>query len=50
MDTAQAIAVEVTHEGTAWDYLYFKKEPTLKTLPVITISTTSGTGDRKSVV
>lgn len=46
MDTAKAIAVEVTHEGTAWDYLYFKKEPTLKTLPVITISTTSGTGSQ----
>lgn len=25
MDTAKAIAIGATHEGTAWDYLYFKK-------------------------
>ena len=24
MDTAKAIAVEATHEGTAWDYLFFR--------------------------
>jgi len=46
MDTAKAIAVEATHEGTAWDYLFYKKEPTSKTLPIIAISTTSGTGSQ----
>ena len=24
MDSAKAIAVEATHEGTSWDYLFFK--------------------------
>ena len=46
MDTAKLIAVEASHEGTAWDYLYYKKEPTTKTLPIIAISTTSGTGSQ----
>lgn len=46
MDTAKAIAVEATHEGTAWDYLHYKKPPTEKTLPIIAISTTSGTGSQ----
>lgn len=46
MDTAKAIAVEVTHKGTAWDYLFYKKEPTTKTLPIIAVSTTSGTGSQ----
>ncbi len=46
MDTAKAIAVEAAHDGTAWDYLYYKKEPTSATLPIICISTTSGTGSQ----
>lgn len=46
MDTAKAIAVEASHEGTAWDYLYYKKPPTKKTLPIIEITTTSGTGSQ----
>lgn len=51
MDTAKAIAVEATHEGTAWDYLYFrKKQPTEKTLPIIAVSTTSGTGSQVTQV
>jgi alcohol dehydrogenase class IV len=51
MDTAKAIAVEATHEGTAWDYLYFrKKQPTKKTLPIIAVSTTSGTGSQVTQV
>lgn len=50
MDAAKAIAVEATHEGSAWDYLFYKKEPTDKTLPVISISTTSGTGSQVTQV
>lgn len=46
MDTAKAIAVEASHEGTAWDYLHYKTPPTKKTLPIIAISTTSGTGSQ----
>lgn len=51
MDTAKAIAVETTHEGTAWDYLYFRDtQPTEKTLPILTITTTSGTGSHVTQV
>lgn len=51
MDSAKAIAVEATHEGTSWDYLYFRDtQPTEKTLPVITITTTSGTGSHVTQV
>jgi alcohol dehydrogenase class IV len=50
MDTAKAIAVEATHPGTAWDYLFFKAPPTLKTLPIIAVSTTSGTGSQVTQV
>jgi alcohol dehydrogenase class IV len=50
MDSAKAIAVEATHEGSCWDYLYYKKEPTEKTLPVIAVSTTSGTGSQVTQV
>jgi alcohol dehydrogenase class IV len=50
MDAAKAIAVEATHAGSAWDYLYYKKDPTNSTLPVVAISTTSGTGSQVTQV
>ncbi len=50
LDTAKAIAVEATHEGTCWDYLFDKAEPTEKTLPVIAVTTTSGTGSHVTQV
>ncbi|HIC73694.1 MAG TPA: iron-containing alcohol dehydrogenase [Candidatus Marinimicrobia bacterium] len=51
MDTAKAIAVEATHEGTSWDYLFYRDtQPTDKTLPVIAVSTTSGTGSQVTQV
>jgi alcohol dehydrogenase len=50
MDTAKAIAVEATHEGSCWDYLFDKAAPTDKTLPVIAVSTTSGTGSHVTQV
>ena len=51
MDSAKAIAVEATHEGTSWDYLFYRDTPpTEKTLPIIAISTTSGTGSQVTQV
>jgi alcohol dehydrogenase class IV len=50
IDTAKAIAVEATHPGAAWDYLYFKQSPTDKTLPVVAVPTTSGTGSHVTQV
>jgi alcohol dehydrogenase class IV len=52
MDAAKAIAVEATHEGSAWDYLFYKEpapDPS-KVLPVIAITTTSGTGSQVTQV
>jgi alcohol dehydrogenase class IV len=46
MDTAKAIAVEAMHPGTAWDYLHYTAGPTKKTLPIIAVGTTAGTGSQ----
>ena len=51
MDSAKAIAVEATHDGSCWDYLFFREtKPTEKTLPVIAVTTTSGTGSEVTQV
>lgn len=51
MDSAKAISVEATHPGTSWDYLFYKEQPDPeKLLPVIAISTTSGTGSQVTQV
>ncbi|MHA1216045.1 MAG: iron-containing alcohol dehydrogenase, partial [Candidatus Thorarchaeota archaeon] len=51
MDTAKAIAVEASHPGSAWDYLWCsRKQPTAKTLPIVAVTTTSGTGSQVTPV
>jgi len=51
MDTAKAIAVEATHKGSCWNYIWCSKtQPTEKTLPVIVVTTTSGTGSQVTQV
>jgi len=52
MDAAKAISVEATHDGISWDYLFYKTpqpDPS-KLIPVIAISTTSGTGSQVTQV
>jgi alcohol dehydrogenase class IV len=52
MDSAKAISVEATHPGTSWDYLFYKTpqpDPS-KLLPVIAVTTTSGTGSQVTQV
>jgi len=51
LDTAKAVAVEATHDGTCWDYLFFKPaQPSERTLPVVAVTTTSGTGSHVTQV
>jgi len=50
LDTAKAIAVQATHEGGCWDYLFDQAAPTDRTLPVIAVTTTSGTGSHVTQV
>lgn len=45
MDTAKAIAVGATHERPVWEYTIFEKnQASVRTLPIVTVTTTSGTG------
>ncbi|HEY3396158.1 MAG TPA: iron-containing alcohol dehydrogenase [Armatimonadota bacterium] len=45
IDTAKGIAVAATHPGSVWDYMYFQpSQPSALTLPIIAVTTTSGTG------
>lgn len=46
IDSAKAIAVGATHPGEAWDYVYTNGGPVdaEKVLPIIAVTTTSGTG------
>ncbi|HCS36107.1 MAG TPA: alcohol dehydrogenase [Sphaerochaeta sp.] len=50
MDTAKAIAVGVSHPGEAWDYRLNQKDITEATLPILAITTTSGTGSEVTAV
>ncbi len=52
MDTAKAISVMATHPGSCWDYLFYKtpQPDAKKLLPIISISTTSGTGSQVTQV
>lgn len=44
IDSAKGIAVAAAHEGSIWDYAIGKKNISSATLPVIAVTTTSGTG------
>lgn len=52
MDTAKAISVVASHPGSCWDYLFYKSpqpDPS-KLLPIVEVSTTSGTGSQVTQV
>ncbi len=46
MDTAKAIAVAASHDGPIWAYAIGEKHATGATLPIVAITTTSGTGSQ----
>jgi alcohol dehydrogenase class IV len=49
MDTAKAAAIEMTHPLPCFDYAYFQpQQPTPATLPIVLVTTTSGTGSHVS--
>lgn len=45
IDTGKGIAVAAAHPGSVWDYMFFQDhQPTEETLPIVAVTTTSGTG------
>lgn len=48
LDAAKAIAVGIGHDDSIEEFFYNRKEPTKKTLPVVAIPTTAGTGSELS--
>jgi alcohol dehydrogenase class IV len=45
IDAAKGIAVAATHPHSVWDYMYFQdSQPDYRTLPIVAVTTTSGTG------
>jgi alcohol dehydrogenase class IV len=49
MDTAKAAAIEMTHPLPCFEYAYFQpQQPTPATLPIVLVTTTSGTGSHVS--
>ncbi len=51
MDVAKAIAVEATHPGSCWDYLFYRDgQPDERTLPVVAVPSTSGSASHVTQV
>lgn len=50
LDSAKAIAMTTVNRGQAWDYLFYKEPQPQTTLPVIAVTTTSGTGSHVTQV
>lgn len=48
LDAAKAVAVGIGHDESLEDFFYNQKVPTLKTLPIVAIPTTAGTGSELS--
>jgi alcohol dehydrogenase class IV len=46
LDTAKAISLEVTHQGTSWDDLFHNQRAIAPTLPVVAVGTTAGSGSQ----
>ena len=50
MDSAKAIAIVAADGGKAWDYVLFRKAIDNRVLPVIAVTTTSGTGSQMTQI
>jgi len=51
MDVAKAIAVEATHPGSCWDYLFYRDtQPDERTLPIVAVPSTSGSASQVTQV